>query len=149
MLSSTFSPLSRSENTTVITLLVNLKVTKLPSCSLSQTFCVITQSVVPTGNYQYLLHGTTFPVMNFTGDYFVIDLPESAAGQEVVVNVTFQNGPCISLSSVTYKGKTVCRYRKLCLRCFSHFSSKQGNHQCDPRTNNRHQSHHHHHSTPH
>ena len=53
-------------------------------------------------------------MMSFTGDYFEIELPESAAGQEVVVNVTFENGPCNSLSSDIFIGKTVCKFIKCC-----------------------------------
>ena len=76
----------------------------------------VLQSVVPTRNYQYILNGTTFPVINFIGDYFEIELPAAAAGQTVVVNVTFQNGPCNSLLSDTYIGKTVSKYSK-CKQC--------------------------------
>ena len=63
--------------------------------------------MVPTRNYQYTISGTIYPLISFTGDYFEIVLPEAAAGQEVVINVMFQNGPCSGISSTTYNGKTV------------------------------------------
>ena len=69
--------------------------------------------MVPTRNYQYTTNGTESQSMRFTSDYFEIVLPEAAAGQEVLINVTFQNGPCSNMSSTTYDGKIIC----LCSIC--------------------------------
>ena len=43
---------------------------------------------------------------NFTGNNFEIELHEAEDRQQVNVSVVFQNGPCNSISSVTYNGKT-------------------------------------------
>ena len=49
MLSPTFPPLTRSENTTVITLRVNLMVNKLPSRSLPRIFSIFTECLTVCG----------------------------------------------------------------------------------------------------
>ncbi len=66
----------------------------------------ITGSLVETTAYKYTFNGTMFSPINFTGDYFEIELPEAEGRENVGVNVEFVYGQCMSSMAAEFTGKS-------------------------------------------
>ena len=73
----------------------------------------ISEAVVPYRGYQYTTNYSTSLMMNFTGDYFEIDLFGVEAGQTVTVTVIFQREFCRKMVTANLNGEKLqrCTYR--------------------------------------
>ena len=71
-------------------------------------FCIlqgITGSLVETTTYNYTFNGSISTQMNFTGEYFEIELTGAEGGENVAVNVEFVYGQCMSSMAADFTGE--------------------------------------------
>ena len=103
-------------NAGIIILQITIQARTVQICSCAQLVKVllimqhISEAVVPYRGYQYTTNNSTSLMMNFTGDYFEIDLFGVEAGQTVTVTVIFQREFCRKVVTANLNGKKLQRY---------------------------------------